>query len=73
MTILVQDLGNSYPTVFVSPSISDALELVSGTTRCQLIDLDTGIIRLYNENYELIDQDKLTPQYEEDAYDSDDE
>jgi len=33
MTILVQDLGNSYPTVFVSPSISDALELVSGTTR----------------------------------------
>lgn len=60
MTILVQDLTDPFPQIYETDSLSEALDVVSRFDRCQIIDLETGIIRVYNRSHVLVYEDTVS-------------
>jgi hypothetical protein len=53
LPIIVQDLSETFPDVIVCKDLSEALDLVTRFDRCQIIDPNTGIVRVYDRNSEL--------------------
>lgn len=59
MTVLIQELNHTFPDVIECESLSEALDEITRFDRAQVIDLETGIVRVYNREHVLAYEDTI--------------